>query len=272
MWMRENHVKKHLHDGLPSVGTWLSIPSPFVAEYMAQIGFEWLVVDTEHNPISIETTAAMFLAMANSGTAPMVRIPWNSGENIKRVLDAGAWGIVVPMVNSRAEAELAVSSALYPPAGVRSVGGGRHTISLLDDGTPGYQERANEHVAVIVQAEHVLAVERADEILSVPGIDACFIGPNDLMASMGMRPQLESDHPRVVEAIEHIRLTCQKYGVASGIHTYGHESASRRIREGFQFIALASELRFMLGGSKAELALVETGRTLAPVGASGPRY
>src|SRR5579859_6075057 len=118
--MRANHVKEHLHAGLPSVGTWLSIPSPFVAEYMAQIGFDWLVVDTEHNPISIETVAAMFMGMANSGAAPMVRIPWNSSENIKRVLDAGAWGIVVPMVNSREEAELAVASAKYPPEGIRS--------------------------------------------------------------------------------------------------------------------------------------------------------
>src|SRR5579859_7714734 len=205
--MRDNHVKRRLHAGEPSVGTWLSIPSPFVAEYMAQVGFDWLVVDTEHNPVDIETTATMFMAMAGSNTAPMVRIPWNTGENIKRVLDAGAWGFVVPMVNTREEAERAVGAALYPPAGSRSVGGGRHTISFADDGSAGYQQRANDNVVVVLQAEHIQAVERADEILSVPGIDACFIGPNDLMASMGKRPQLESDDERVVEAIEHVRTT-----------------------------------------------------------------
>src|SRR5215216_6554669 len=115
--MRANHVKRRLAAGEPSVGTWLGLPSPEAAEYVATLGFDWLVVDTEHNAIDIRTLSLMFGAIAHSNVAPMVRIPWNSPENFKRVLDAGAWGVVVPMVNSRAEAEQAVSAARYYPDG-----------------------------------------------------------------------------------------------------------------------------------------------------------
>ena len=129
--MKKNHLKQLLREKKPCIGTWLSIPSPFSAERVASLGFDWLVVDMEHNPISIETAATMFMAINTSNyTAPMVRIPWNNGEHIKRVLDAGAWGIIVPMVNSRAEAEEAVAAAMYPPRGYRSNGGGRYEVSF----------------------------------------------------------------------------------------------------------------------------------------------
>src|SRR5919204_4550089 len=128
--MRANHVKRRLAAGEPSVGTWLALPAPEGAEYVSALGFDWLVVDTEHSPIDIRTLAQVFMAMANSSTAPMVRIPWNTPENFKRVLDAGAWGVVVPMVNSREEAEQAVAAARYYPQGTRSVGGGRFPMSF----------------------------------------------------------------------------------------------------------------------------------------------
>ena len=195
--MRANHVRRRLAAGEPSIGTWLSLPSPEAAEYVSRLGFDWLVVDTEHNPIDIRTLAQMFAAMAASNTAPMVRIPWNSAENFKRVLDAGAWGVVVPMVNSREEAEQAVSAARYYPDGTRSVGGGRFPMSF-DTGAEEYFRNANDQILVVLQIEHIRGVENADAILSVPGVDACFIGPNDLAASMGMGlgVPLESDDPR----------------------------------------------------------------------------
>ncbi len=183
--MRANHVRRRLAAGEPSIGTWLSLPSPEAAEYVSRLGFDWLVVDTEHNPIDIRTLAQMFAAMAASNTAPMVRIPWNSAENFKRVLDAGAWGVVVPMVNSREEAEQAVSAARYYPDGTRSVGGGRFPMSF-DTGAEEYFRNANDQILVVLQIEHIQGVENADAILSVPGVDACFIGPNDLAASMGL--------------------------------------------------------------------------------------
>ena len=253
--MRANHVRRRLAAGEPSIGTWLSLPSPEAAEYVSRLGFDWLVVDTEHNPIDIRTLAQMFAAMAASSTAPMVRIPWNSAENFKRVLDAGAWGVVVPMVNSREEAEQAVSAARYYPDGTRSVGGGRFPMSF-DAGAEEYFRNANDQILVVLQIEHIQGVENADAILSVPGVDACFIGPNDLAASMGMGlgVPLESDDPRLVEAIAEIRNACVRNGVAPGIHTSGAAGVNQRIAEGFQFCALASELRYMLSGLRADLA------------------
>lgn len=256
--MRSNHVRRRLEAGEPSIGTWLSLPSPEAVEYISELPFDWLVIDAEHNPIDITTLARIFTAMRPSGIAPMVRIPWNSPENVKRVLDAGAWGIVFPMVNSREEAELAVEAARYHPAGNRSVGGGRHALSFGTTGAE-YYRNANEQVLVVAQIEHIRGVENADEILSVPGIDACFIGPNDLAASMGLGlgVSLESDMPELVQAIITIRETCNRHGVASGIHTSGAPAVRQRINEGFQFCAMASELKYMIGSLQQDLATLE---------------
>ncbi len=255
--MRVNHVRKRLEAGEPSIGTWLSLPSPEAAEYISKVGFDWLVVDAEHNPVDIRTLAQMFASMTAAGIAPMVRIPWNSPENFKRVLDAGAWGVVVPMVNTREEAERAVQAARYYPDGNRSVGGGRHALSWDSSGAE-YFRAANEQVLVVLQIEHIEGVRNADEILSVPGVDACFIGPNDLAASMGLGlgVPLESDNPELVEAIMTIRDTCKKHGVATGIHTSGAEGVNFRIGQGFQFCAMASELRYMVGKLSEDLATI----------------
>jgi 4-hydroxy-2-oxoheptanedioate aldolase len=268
--MRTNHVRRRLAAGEPSIGTWLSLPSPEAAEYIAELNFDWLVVDTEHNAIDINTLSRMFAAMRPSGIAPMVRIPWNTAENVKRVLDAGAWGIVFPMVNSREEAELAVEAARYHPQGNRSVGGGRHGMSFGTSAKEYYQN-ANEQVLVVLQIEHIKGVENADEILSVPGVDACFIGPNDLAASMGhgLGVSLETDIPEVMDAIKTIRETAVRNGVAPGIHTSGAAAVQRRIGEGFQFCAMASELRYMLGFLAEDLASIDWSASDRTVKAGG---
>src|SRR5262245_39086884 len=121
--MRENGVKRRLQAGRPSVGTWLSLPCPEAARFLSQLGFDWLTVDTEHQPIDIRMASQMFAAVAASGSVPLARVPWNTGEAIKRVLDCGAWGIVVPMVNAREEAEAADADGKYPTVGTRSEGG-----------------------------------------------------------------------------------------------------------------------------------------------------
>lgn len=243
--MKTNYVKANLRAGKPSVGTWLTLASPIAARFMARLRFDWLTVDMEHNPIDIETAATMFAVIADAGCVPLARVPWNTAENIKRVLDNGAWGIVVPMVNSRAEAEAAVAAAKYPPVGNRSVGGNLHALSFGGD-TAEYYAHANDEILVIIQAEHVDAIEHADEILSVPGVDAVFIGPNDLLASMGQTPRMETDYKPFVDALAHTRTTANKYGVAPGIHVADAEAVNRRIGEGFQFIALASESGLMV--------------------------
>ncbi len=154
-----------------------------------------------------------------------------------------------------AEAEAAVEAMRYHPRGTRGVGGGRHALSF-DTTAPEYYRHANDETLLVLMIEHADGVEHADEILSVPGVDACFIGPNDLAASMGMGlgVPLESDNPRLVEAIAHVRETCKKHGVAPGIHCSGAAGVTRRIAEGFQFCAMASELRYMLAGLREDLA------------------
>lgn len=256
--MRVNHVRQRLKAGEPSIGTWLSLPSPEAAEHVSRLPLDWLVIDAEHSAVDIRTLAQMFTAMSASGIAPMVRIPWNTPENFKRVLDAGAWGVVVPMVNTREEAEQAVAAARYYPDGNRSVGGGRHALSWDSSGAD-YFRQANDQVLVVLQIEHIEGVRNADDILSVPGVDACFIGPNDLAASMGLGlgVSLESDIPELVDAIMHIRDTCIKHGVATGIHTSGAEGVNMRISQGFQFCALASELRYMVGMMNEAIATLD---------------
>lgn len=245
--MLGNHARRRLAAGEPSIGTWLSIPSPEAAAIVSRVGFDWLTVDAEHSPVDILTLARMFSSISAFGTAPMVRIPWNTPENFKRVLDAGAWGIVVPMVNSREEAERAVEATRYHPLGNRSVGGSGHAMSFRAESSE-YYARANDEILLVLQIEHIDGVEHCDEILGVPGVDACFIGPNDLAASMGLGlgTPLESDEPQVIEAIEHVRNTAKRVGVAPGIHTSGVEGMNMRIEQGFQYLALASESRYMV--------------------------
>jgi len=253
--MKTNHVRAKLKQAEPSVGTWLTLPDPTAALLMAQVGFDWLTVELEHTPVTFETAAQSFAIIAASGTVPLARVPWNHGENIKRVLDTGAWGIVVPMVNSRAEAEAAIAAARYAPLGTRSIGGQLHAVNFQTDPAT-YYARANEEILVVLMAEHIKAIEAADEILSLPGIDVVFIGPNDLHHSMGKPPAFDSEHKEYVDAVQHILKTARKYGVAPGIHVVDAAAAQRRIEEGFQFIAVASEAGLMV--SKAQ----EVARTL----------
>jgi 4-hydroxy-2-oxoheptanedioate aldolase len=265
--MRTNSVKAALRRGEPQVGTWLSLASPMAARFMAHAGFHWLTVDIEHSPANWETAAAMFGAIADAGSVPLVRVPSITHENVKRALDAGAYGIVFPMCCTREEAEIAVAACKYPPTGNRSVGGGLHTLNF--DTNPGeYFRRANDEILVLVQAEHIAAVENADDIFSVPGLDGIFVGPNDLLASMGKTPAMETDDPAFVDALRHIRETAVKYGIAPGLHVADAEAATRRIAEGWRFIAIGSELAFMTQGARA------TVQSAIPNAAAttGPRY
>ena len=262
--MKTNTVRAKLKAGHPSLGTWLTLPDPTAAQLMARTGFDWLTVELEHTPTSFETAARSFAIIAATGTVPLARVPWNTGENIKRVLDTGAWGIVVPMVNSRAEAEAVVAAARYQPLGQRSIGGQLHAANFDTDPST-YYRKANEEILVVIMAEHRLAVQHADDILSVPGIDAVFIGPNDLHNSMGKPPVFESDDPEFVDAVAHLLKTAGKHNVAAGIHVLDGEAAQRRIQQGFQFVAIASEAGLMLAKAQETLQSLgwESGRTVA---------
>jgi len=243
--MRKNHVRAKLKRGETSIGTWLSLSDPIAARLMARVGFDWLNVDLEHTPTNFETAALSFGFTAAEGCAPLARVPWNTGENIKRVLDNGAWGIIVPMVNSAAEARAVVEAARYAPIGNRSVGGQLHAVNFNTDPATYYQT-ANEEIFVAVMAEHVLAIEALDEIAAVPGIDAFFVGPNDLLQSYGLKPGFDSDDPRFNAALRKVVTVARKHGIAPGIHVADAAMAKKRIDEGFQFIAVASEVGMML--------------------------
>ncbi len=250
--MRPNPVKRDLKAGKPSVGTWLSLGSIVASRFMARAGFAWLTVDIEHSLVDWETACHMFAAIADAGCTPLARVPANRHDHIKRVLDNGAHGIVVPMVMSREEAEAAVAAAKYPPAGTRSVGGSVHALNFGTTG-PDYFAHANDEILVICQCEHIQAVEDADAIFSVPGIDAIFVGPNDLAASMRETSGKPPSGDATTRAMKKILETCQKHKVAAGIHCFSPEEVQHRIAEGWQFLAINSELKMMLEGANAAL-------------------
>ncbi len=260
--MHENPVKRKLRAGQACVGTWLNLDSVFAAEVLAVNGADWLVIDMEHSPFAWETVSHMIGVIAHRGGVPMVRVPFNSLENIKRVLDMGAYGIVVPMVNSVAEAEAAVRAALYPPRGVRSVGGFLRA-ARFDASAAEYLARANDEIVVVIQAEHRLHLERAAEIASVPGVDAVFIGPNDMAASLGLAatgPEMEPHFARVLAA-------CQAAGVAPGIHAGDGAAAHRRIAQGFRFVAVGNDAGILERYVAAELRVARAGGAVVPAGA-----
>lgn len=248
--MRPNLVKKLLREGKPVVGTWLSLGSITAARFMARAGFDYLTVDVEHSLVNVETTTHMLGSIADAGCVALVRVPAGKHDHIKRVLDNGGHGIVVPMVNTREEAEVAVAACLYPPRGNRSVGGSVHALNY--DATPAdYYARADDEILIVLQCEHIQAVRDFDKVFSVPGIDAVFVGPNDLMASMrdasGKPPSPEA----FKQALTDILAGCKRNKIAAGIHTFSIEEAKQRIDDGWQFIAVNSELRFMTDGAKA---------------------
>jgi len=242
--MRKNYVKEKLRRGEPSFGTWLSLGDLYATRVIARLGFDWLTLDIEHSAIDWKQATTIFSAIADAGCVPLARVPEGSHHYIKRVLDAGAWGIVVPMVDTVEQAKLAIGAAKYPPEGNRSVGGGMHSMNF--DATAGdYYEGANDEILVVLQTESPQGVENAEEIYSLPGCDAIFIGPNDLRfqmrASDGTFPTAEAHEAMIQRVIE----VGKKVGTPTGIHAMSSQSALERAEQGMQFLAIGSELKFM---------------------------
>ncbi len=246
--MKKNIVKQQLLAGEPQVGTWLSLTNTIAARFMARAGWHWLTVDMEHSPVDWESASNIFALVADAGCVPLVRVPSISIENAKRALDLGAFGIVFPMCNTVAQAELAVAACRYPPTGCRSVGGSLHALNFACSPAEYYANASNE-ILVVVQIEHMDAVKICDQIMAVEGVDAIFVGPNDLLSSMGKVPQMETDDPEFVAALDKILTTAKRHGVIAGIHVANAEAARRRIAQGWQLIAINSELGFMVSAA-----------------------
>lgn len=255
--MTPNHVKQRLRAGRPAFGTLLHLADPLAAEMMASVGFEWLLVDTEHGPIDLATLATMFATVTRYPVAPLVRVHALSEENVKRVLDAGAWGVLAPNIRTAEEAERLVAACKYPPAGVRSLGAGRFALSFRTDPQT-YFARANDEILVIVQIEHVDAVKNIDAILSVPGVDACYVGPNDWCASAGFPPSLEPPCAEFEDAMRAVLAAARRHGVAAGIHCQSAGTVNRRIAEGWTLVGMVNDHRFLMAGARAARDAVST--------------
>ena len=254
--MRANRVKQLLKAGEPALGTFLALGSTLGAEELAHVGFDWLVIDQEHGAIDATLTQGLLQAISTTDTVPLVRVPWNSGDWIKRALDAGAYGLVVPMVNDRADAEAAVRATRYPPLGARSIGGSRTRLY----GGPDYVEHANEEILLIVQIEHITAIKNAREILSVPGVDGYFIGPGDLCASMGLPNTWDPDFPAYWAALAEVQRVAAELGVPGGIHS-SPGRVTAMIERGYRFIAIGFDISFMASAASAALQEARPGST-----------
>ncbi|MCX7006336.1 MAG: aldolase/citrate lyase family protein [Kiritimatiellaeota bacterium] len=246
-----NKTKTKLLAGEPVLGGWTLTGHPAVAEIMAGEGFDFLGVDLEHTATSIADFYHNVLAAKGTGCDVLARLPSCDPVIAKHVLDAGAAGIIVPSVNSPAEAAQSVAMAKFPPEGTRGASLCRATGFGKD--FSGYFARHNREVLVVVMLEHIKAVEQADAILATPGLDAAFIGPYDLSASMNLAGQL--DHPAVQEAQQRILAACSRHHVAPGIHVVPLDAGEvrRRIAQGFRFIACGLDTLFIREGCRQML-------------------
>ena len=228
-----NPLREKWNNGECTIGAWLSIPSAVTAEIIGRAGFDYASVDLQHGMVDYADALAMFQAIELGGSVPFARVTWNEPGIIGRVLDLGAGGVIIPMVNTPADAEAAVASCRYAPVGRRSVGPTRIRI-----GRPDYFEGADEYVLCIPMIETAEAVANIDDILAIPGIDAVYVGPSDLAVSMGVGgPGLHNDHPAFSEALATVVDACRRHGVVPGIHT-NVDLVERRVAEGFRLMTV----------------------------------
>jgi 4-hydroxy-2-oxoheptanedioate aldolase len=252
--MRNNHVKQKIIRGTPTLGAWLALPAVPVARYMAGLGFDWLTIDMEHSAIDVPTMAQMITAIAETGTcAPLVRVPACSVEWFKWALDAGAWGIIVPMVETRAQAEQAARFMRYPPQGTRSIGGAFFQRSFAATRAE-YAAAANDELLLMVQLESRTALENLDDILTVPGLDLAFVGPYDLSSQLGLPPSDSSTAPEFLAALDRIQQAAQQHQVPLGIYCSSGAGAAQRIREGFVLVSTTNDTAALATGADAHLA------------------
>ncbi|KHL04889.1 HpcH/HpaI aldolase family protein [Sinomonas humi] len=232
------------------IGLWVCSGSALVAEIMAGSGADWLLIDTEHSPNSLESVLAQLHAVHGYPVLPMVRLPWNDVVLIKQYLDLGAQNLLIPMVNDAEQARAAVAAVRYPPHGVRGVGSALARAARWNR-IPDYLARADETISLAVQIETGEAVENVEEILAVDGVDAIFIGPSDLAASMGYLGQQE--HPEVIAAVERCLAAAQAAGKPAGVNAFVEATARRYIEAGARFVLVGADVA-ILARSSEELA------------------
>jgi 2-dehydro-3-deoxyglucarate aldolase len=253
------NIRQALKEGKTLVGSWINSGSPIVAELMAATGFDFLCVDAEHSAVDLPQAQQLFQAITsgNPDCAALVRLHGVDYAFVKRYLDAGARGVVGPLVCTAEEARLLVEAVKYPPMGNRGVGfcrANQYGLNLKAE-----FDRANDHNMVAVQIEHIKAVENIDAILSVPGIDAVFIGPYDLSASMGITAQF--DHPDYIAARDKILAACKRHGIAPGIHVVPLDTDQfiKLAKEGYQLMAYSLDITMVLTACQQGLEKIRKG-------------
>jgi 2-keto-3-deoxy-L-rhamnonate aldolase RhmA len=253
--MFENAVKRRLANGLPTVGQWISLPSPSIVELLASFGADWINIDTEHGPTHGERLEDMLRAMKGTDVTPLVRVRANDAGLIKQALDRGAFGVIVPLVSTPEDARAAVAAAKYPPDGIRGVAGtrvNRFGVDLMD-----YFTQWNSQVLVVCQIETLQALGHIDAIAAVPGVDVLFIGPNDLSASLNVFRQF--DRPEYTQAVERIQAAARRHGKATGYMAGSADEVLKCIDDGFRFVATGTDARLLSGAASALYGKIKEG-------------
>jgi 2-dehydro-3-deoxyglucarate aldolase len=247
-------IKNKLSNNELTIGSWITIGHPSIAEIMLQSDFDWIVIDMEHSSVSLESAQILISTIEANGSTPLVRVGENNQYLIKRVMDAGAHGVIVPMVNTREDAVKAVESVKYPPIGKRGVG--LYRAQKYGEGFDEYKKWLEEESVVIVQIEHIDAVNNIEEILSVEGVDGCIIGPYDLSGSMGIPGDFENK--KVLDALEKVKVACKKINKPLGYHVIppDHIEMKKKIDEGYTFLAFSLDFLFLGRKCKEEIEKV----------------
>lgn len=251
--MRENNLRKLWAAGDAAVLGWLGIPSSVSAENMAQAGWDALNIDMQHGLIDYQTAVEMLQAISTTDTMPMCRVPWNEPGIIGKMLDAGVYGVICPMVNNREQAEALARACRYPPDGERSFGPVRATWY----GGPDYFANANDSIVVLAMIETREAVANVDEIMSTPGIDGAYIGPSDLGLSHGFVPKLDREEPELLELIGQILASAKRNGKVAGIHCGTPDYGRRMIADGFNLVTIGADNALLNNAAKAAVAAVK---------------
>ena len=247
--MRANRLRTLWAEDRAVINGWLALPGSFSAEVMAQQGWDSLTVDLQHGVIDYGALVPMLQAISTTATVPVVRVPWLEPGILMKVLDAGAYGVICPMINTREDAQKLVAYTHYAPQGTRSFGPIRASIY----GGPDYPEQANRTIVTFAMIETAQALDNLDSILSVEGLDAIYIGPSDLSLSLGCKPVFDDLEPKAQQAIEHIVARARAHGVVAGIHNGRADVARARVELGYRFVTLGSDARLLASGSQALL-------------------
>ena len=248
--MRRNTALAKWRAGEQTIGGWLALGNTHSAELMANAGFDWLCVDLQHGLLDYRDLLHMLPAISTTDTIPLVRVSGNDPKEIMKVLDAGALGVIVPLVNDRAEALAAISACRYPPEGTRSFGPIRAGLY----GGRGYAREANQEIACIAMIETREGLENLEEIVTTPGLGGVYIGPSDLALALGLPPRGDTDDPLHLETVDRILASCRKHGVPVGIHTGGLAYTQRRLEAGFNFVTLGTDSGFLMQAVNSDLA------------------